>query len=46
MALDYPSVVEYAPIGGAAYDEFNDPLPKITLDLANKADAIPFGGGW
>ena len=42
------SVVEYAPIGGAAYDEFNDPLPKITLDLANKADAILLGavGDW
>ena len=38
--LGLSSVVEYAPIGGAAYDEFNDPLPKITLDLANKADAI------
>ena len=42
------SVVEYAPIGGAAYDEFKDPLPKITLDLANKADAILLGavGDW
>ena len=47
-ALGLSSVVEYAPIGGAAYDEFNDPLPKITLDLANKADAILLGavGDW
>ena len=47
-ALRLSSVVEYAPIGGAAYDEFNDPLPKITLDLANKADAILLGavGDW
>ena len=47
-SLGLSSVVEYAPIGGAAYDEFNDPLPKITLDLANKADAILLGavGDW
>ena len=47
-ALGLSSVVEYAPIGGAAYDEFNNPLPKITLDLANKADAILLGavGDW
>lgn len=46
--LGLSNVVEYAPIGGAAYDEFNDPLPKITLDLANKADAILLGavGDW
>ena len=46
--LGLSSVVEYAPIGGAAYDEFNDPLPKITLDLANKVDAILLGavGDW
>ena len=46
--LGLSSIVEYAPIGGAAYDEFNDPLPKITLDLANKADAILLGavGDW
>ena len=46
--LGFSSAVEYAPIGGAAYDEFNDPLPKITLDLAKKADAILLGavGDW
>ena len=46
--LGLSSVFEYAPIGGVAYDEFNDPLPKITLDLANKADAILLGavGDW
>jgi 3-isopropylmalate dehydrogenase len=47
-ALGLSSAVEYAPIGGAAYDEFNDPLPKNTLDLANRADAILLGavGDW
>ena len=46
--LGLSSVFEYAPIGGVAYDEFNDPLPKVTLDLANKADAILLGavGDW
>ena len=40
--------IEYAPIGGAGYDEFNDPLPKSTLDLAVSADAILLGavGDW
>ena len=40
--------IEFAPIGGAGYDEYQDPLPKATLDLANKADAILLGavGGW
>tara|TARA_B100000035_G_scaffold314796_1_gene332380 strand:+ start:38842 stop:39903 length:1062 start_codon:yes stop_codon:yes gene_type:complete len=47
-ALGLSKVVEYAPIGGSAYDEFKDPLPKITLDLAKKADAILLGavGDW
>ena len=47
-ALGLSRAVDYAPIGGSAYDEFNDPLPKITLDLANKADAILLGavGDW
>ena len=40
--------IEYAPIGGAGYDEFNDPLPKSTLDLAVSADALLLGavGDW
>jgi 3-isopropylmalate dehydrogenase len=32
-----------APIGGAAYDAYGDPLPAHTLDVARKADAILFG---
>ena len=40
--------IEYAPIGGAGYDEFKDPLPKFTLDLAHASDAILLGavGDW
>jgi len=40
--------IEYAPIGGAGYDEFKDPLPKFTLDLAHTSDAILLGavGDW
>ncbi len=32
-----------APVGGAALDAYDDPLPPHTLDLARKADAILFG---
>ena len=35
--------IEQAPVGGAAYDAAGDPLPKPTLELARKADAILFG---
>ena len=40
--------VEYAPIGGAGYEEFKDPLPKSTLELALSADAVLLGavGDW
>ena len=34
---------EAALVGGAAYDDCGDPLPKSTLDLAKKADAVLFG---
>jgi 3-isopropylmalate dehydrogenase len=34
---------EEALVGGAAYDDCRDPLPKATLDLAKKADAVLFG---
>jgi 3-isopropylmalate dehydrogenase len=32
-----------APVGGAGYDAFGDPLPEKTLALAKEADAILFG---
>ena len=40
--------IEYALIGGAAYEKYNDPLPQATLDLAIKSDAILLGavGDW
>jgi 3-isopropylmalate dehydrogenase len=40
--------IEQAPVGGAAYDATDDPLPAATLKLAREADAILFGavGGW
>jgi 3-isopropylmalate dehydrogenase len=34
---------EAAFVGGAAYDDCGEPLPKSTLDLAKKADAVLFG---
>jgi 3-isopropylmalate dehydrogenase len=34
---------ERAVVGGAAYDQFGDPLPAATLKLASQADAILFG---
>ena len=34
---------EEALVGGAAYDDCGDPLPKSTLDLAKSADAVLFG---
>lgn len=40
--------IEYGLIGGAGYDEYKDPLPKKTLELARAADAILLGavGDW
>ena len=38
-----PIETEAAYIGGAAYDDCGDPLPKATLDLAKQADAVLFG---
>lgn len=34
---------ERAPIGGSAYDACGEPLPKGTLDLARRADAVLLG---
>jgi len=47
-ALGLEESVEYAPIGGAGYEAFKDPLPKSTLDLALSVDAILLGavGDW
>ena len=38
----------YSSIGGAGYDEFKDPLPESTLQLAFESDAVLLGavGGW
>jgi 3-isopropylmalate dehydrogenase len=35
--------LEHAPFGGAGFDQFGDPLPKSTLDLAKSADAVLCG---
>ena len=47
-AFDLTKDIEYAPIGGSAFELHNDPLPTGTLDLAKKADAILLGavGDW
>ena len=35
--------IEYGHIGGDGYNEFKDPLPKSTLELAKDSDAILLG---
>ena len=35
--------MEQAPVGGAGYDAFGDPLPAATLKLAQQSDAILLG---
>jgi len=42
-ATGAPLEFEYAPVGGAAYDESGHPLPPATLDLCKRADAVLFG---
>jgi 3-isopropylmalate dehydrogenase len=43
-ALGGPGLgMEYAPVGGAAYDTAGDPIPEATLSLAKRADAVLFG---
>jgi 3-isopropylmalate dehydrogenase len=46
--LDLPLEMEFAPVGGAAYEASGHPLPESTLNLAKQADAILFGavGDW
>ena len=36
-------VYEYAPLGGAAYDEYGQPYPEFTQNLCRKADAVLLG---
>ncbi len=41
--FDIKMTLKEAPIGGAGYDAFGEPLPKETLELARTADAILLG---
>jgi 3-isopropylmalate dehydrogenase len=47
-ALDERVELEFADVGGAAYDRHGHPLPEATLKLAKEADAVLFGavGDW
>ncbi len=47
-ALKLDITMEQAPVGGAAFDALEHPLPPSTLNLAKSADAILFGavGDW
>jgi 3-isopropylmalate dehydrogenase len=46
--LDERFELEFADVGGAAYDRDGHPLPEATLQLAREADAVLFGavGDW
>jgi 3-isopropylmalate dehydrogenase len=46
--LDERFEIEFAHVGGAAYDRHGRPLPEATLTLARAADAVLFGavGDW
>ena len=48
QALNLPLDMEYADVGGAAYEKHGHPLPEHTLTLAKEADAVLFGavGDW
>ena len=47
-ALDLKFEMEFAPVGGTAYESHGHPLPQSTLKLAQNCDAILFGavGDW
>jgi 3-isopropylmalate dehydrogenase len=47
-ALELPLEMEFAPVGGTAYELHGHPLPESTLNLAKAADAVLFGavGDW
>src|SRR3954463_4883820 len=46
--LDLKFELEFADVGGAAYEAHGHPLPDATLKLAKAADAVLFGavGDW
>ena len=46
--LDLKFEMEFADVGGIAYDKHGHPLPEATLRLAKEADAVLFGavGDW
>jgi 3-isopropylmalate dehydrogenase len=48
QALALPMELEWADVGGRAYETSGHPLPEATLNLAKSADAILFGavGDW
>ncbi|MGN6578712.1 MAG: 3-isopropylmalate dehydrogenase [Bordetella sp.] len=48
QALNLPLELKQAPVGGAAFDQFEHPLPPATLELAKQSRAILFGavGDW
>ena len=43
QAEGLPLSFEYAPIGGAGYDEYGSPYPQFTQDICQKADAVLLG---
>jgi 3-isopropylmalate dehydrogenase len=47
-ALDERFELEFADVGGVAYERHGQPLPEATLKLAREADAVLFGavGDW
>jgi 3-isopropylmalate dehydrogenase len=47
-ALDLNFEMDFAPVGGTAYESHGHPLPESTLKLAQNCDAILFGavGDW
>ncbi|MGE8688539.1 MAG: 3-isopropylmalate dehydrogenase [Achromobacter sp.] len=47
-ALDVSFDIKEAPVGGAAFDAFEHPLPPATLKLAQESHAVLFGavGDW
>jgi 3-isopropylmalate dehydrogenase len=48
QALGEPLELNFADVGGAAYEKHGHPLPAATLKLAQEADAVLFGavGDW
>ena len=48
QVLELPLELEWADVGGKAYESSGHPLPEATLNLAKAADAVLFGsvGDW